>query len=186
MNPALFLENVDKTFPYHFAFRLGVGDSVEPSQEFIRRVDKDRIGREVLRKQIHHLFGLPVPQKAVVHEYAAQAASQGAVEEKREAALPEPDCTKETLECEFQSQHYWQLLEAAREQTSPIALYWRSLACRELADIAFDPQTSGGLLIALPATESDALLAGLRAGGVAAATRIGSVANSDRPVLRLV
>ncbi len=57
---------------------------------------------------------------------------------------------------------------------------------RELADIAFDPQTSGGLLIALPATESDALLAGLRAGGVAAATRIGSVANSDRPVLRLV
>lgn len=56
---------------------------------------------------------------------------------------------------------------------------------RELADIAFDPQTSGGLLVALPATECDALLAGLHARGVTAAKRIGSVAKSDRPVLRL-
>jgi selenide,water dikinase len=57
---------------------------------------------------------------------------------------------------------------------------------RELADIAFDPQTSGGLLFALPAAECDALLAALRSRGLAAAARIGTVAGAGRAVLRLV
>ena len=40
-------------------------------------------------------------------------------------------------------------------------------------DIAFDPQTSGGLLIALPATRADRLVKALRARGVDAATIVG-------------
>jgi len=40
-------------------------------------------------------------------------------------------------------------------------------------DVAFDPQTSGGLLIALPAARAGALLTRLRARGVAAATIVG-------------
>jgi selenide,water dikinase len=56
---------------------------------------------------------------------------------------------------------------------------------RELADIAFDPQTSGGLLVAIPMAEADALLAQLHSRGVSAAKRIGTVAKSDHPALRL-
>lgn len=44
---------------------------------------------------------------------------------------------------------------------------------RGYEDVAFDPQTSGGLLIALPAKRAQALVATLRARGVAAATVIG-------------
>ena len=45
-----------------------------------------------------------------------------------------------------------------------------------LREAAYDPQTSGGLLIALPAGEADSLLADLHARGLASAARIGSVA----------
>lgn len=43
-----------------------------------------------------------------------------------------------------------------------------------LADIAFDPQTSGGLLIALPGKDAPRLVKALRAAGVAAATVVGT------------
>lgn len=42
-------------------------------------------------------------------------------------------------------------------------------------EIAFDPQTSGGLLVAVAEEDADALVAALREAGVAAATRIGRV-----------
>jgi len=44
-----------------------------------------------------------------------------------------------------------------------------------LEEVAFDPQTSGGLLIALPAKDADRLVRKLKAAGVAAATTIGRV-----------
>jgi len=44
-----------------------------------------------------------------------------------------------------------------------------------LEEVAFDPQTSGGLLIALPAKAADRLVKKLKAAGVAAATTIGRV-----------
>ena len=44
-----------------------------------------------------------------------------------------------------------------------------------MQDLCFDPQTSGGLLIAVMAGEADSLLFALKAGGVAAATIIGEV-----------
>ena len=42
-------------------------------------------------------------------------------------------------------------------------------------EIAFDPQTSGGLLVALPAVDAPSALAALRAGGVVVATAVGWV-----------
>src|SRR6185503_6343778 len=43
----------------------------------------------------------------------------------------------------------------------------------DMVDIAFDPQTSGGLLIALPAEHAGALVEKLHASGIAAATQVG-------------
>jgi selenide,water dikinase len=42
-------------------------------------------------------------------------------------------------------------------------------------EIVFDPQTNGGLLVALPEAEAESALNALRAAGVAAASSIGSV-----------
>lgn len=56
---------------------------------------------------------------------------------------------------------------------------------RETADIAFDPQTSGGLLIALPNVAARDLVTNLHRRGVAHARIIGSVASSANPRIRL-
>ncbi len=45
----------------------------------------------------------------------------------------------------------------------------------DLVELAYDPQTSGGLLVALPAAEADAAVAGLHAAGVPSATWVGTV-----------
>jgi selenide,water dikinase len=45
----------------------------------------------------------------------------------------------------------------------------------DLVEVAFDPQTSGGLLAAIPTTTADAVLAALHAAGVASATIVGAV-----------
>jgi len=47
----------------------------------------------------------------------------------------------------------------------------------DLVELAFDPQTSGGLLIALPAGEAPALVEELQANGVGAAAIIGHAAH---------
>lgn len=54
-----------------------------------------------------------------------------------------------------------------------------------LVEVAFDPQTSGGLLIALPNAEALRLVAELRANGVAAATVVGRVILRGATVVRL-
>lgn len=56
---------------------------------------------------------------------------------------------------------------------------------REVADIVFDPQTSGGLLVSLPAAEAEALCAALRARGCPDARIIGSVRESERPAIAI-
>ncbi len=57
---------------------------------------------------------------------------------------------------------------------------------RELADVVFDPQTSGGLLIALESGAADEMLSALRDAGVADARVIGRVVTSERGLIRFV
>jgi selenide, water dikinase len=56
----------------------------------------------------------------------------------------------------------------------------------ELAEIAFDPQTSGGLLIAVPTNEATALLADLQASGHRDATIVGRVDKRGKFAIELV
>ncbi len=56
----------------------------------------------------------------------------------------------------------------------------------DLVEVALDPQTSGGLLIALPPDHADALVERLRADGVEAATRIGHATAAQEVSVRLV
>ena len=56
----------------------------------------------------------------------------------------------------------------------------------EQEELLFDPQTSGGLLIAVPADQSDALLDDLKSAGVEDAVAVGEVVESQRPLVRVV
>ena len=56
----------------------------------------------------------------------------------------------------------------------------------DLVEIALDPQTSGGLLIALPADDAGALVDTLRSRGVDGATRIGYATEAREVSVRLV
>jgi len=65
---------------------------------------------------------------------------------------------------------------------------WEIAAQRSAAeqDLLFDPQTSGGLLLAVPAAQTDDLIARLKKEGVATAVRVGEVVTADRPFIRVV
>lgn len=56
----------------------------------------------------------------------------------------------------------------------------------EQEEILFDPQTSGGLLFALPSDQADRLVEGLKAAGVSAAVCIGETVESPKPGIRVV
>ncbi|MCP4728340.1 MAG: selenide, water dikinase SelD, partial [bacterium] len=56
----------------------------------------------------------------------------------------------------------------------------------ELADIAFDPQTSGGLLIALSDEQASALVSELKSNGIKDAGIIAEVKKSGSKVMRIV
>lgn len=56
----------------------------------------------------------------------------------------------------------------------------------ELVEVALDPQTSGGLLIAVAADHADALVAELRARGIDAAARVGYATTAQDVSVRLV
>lgn len=51
--------------------------------------------------------------------------------------------------------------------------------------LLFDPQTSGGLLLAVPETQAEDVLAALKNSGVESAARVGRVLSADRPHLRV-
>jgi selenide, water dikinase len=61
----------------------------------------------------------------------------------------------------------------------------RSMAFEE-EELLFDPQTSGGLLLSVAQTETDALLAALLAAGVETAVCVGQVSEGARPLVRVV
>jgi len=57
---------------------------------------------------------------------------------------------------------------------------------REQEELLFDPQTSGGLLIALPASQADDLKKELKSAGVDAASRVGEVVSNGDPSVTVV
>ena len=65
---------------------------------------------------------------------------------------------------------------------------WEIAAQRSVAeeDLLFDPQTSGGLLLAVSAAQTDSLIARLKKEGVETAVRVGEVVASDKPHIRVV
>ena len=66
--------------------------------------------------------------------------------------------------------------------------FWKMVHQRSLKEeeLLFDPQTSGGLLLSLPAAEADDLLAALRDAGVDTAAGVGQVIGGDGPFVRVV
>jgi selenide,water dikinase len=60
-----------------------------------------------------------------------------------------------------------------------------SLAFEE-EELLFDPQTSGGLLISVPADQSDDLLTDLKQAGIDAAAQVGEVVEGRKPFVRVV
>ncbi len=52
--------------------------------------------------------------------------------------------------------------------------------------LLFDPQTSGGLLIAVPDSQADDLVAQLKNEGVETAVRVGEIVPAERPYIRVV
>ncbi len=55
------------------------------------------------------------------------------------------------------------------------------LLSREQEELLFDPQTSGGLLLSVPAEESDALIGELKRVGIRTVARIGEVTSANPP-----
>jgi selenide,water dikinase len=56
----------------------------------------------------------------------------------------------------------------------------------EEQDLLFDPQTSGGLLIAVPDSQADDLISLLKKEGLETAVRVGEVIAGERPYIRVV
>jgi selenide,water dikinase len=65
---------------------------------------------------------------------------------------------------------------------------WQMAGNRSSAEeeLLFDPQTSGGLLLSLPATQTDDLLTALKNGGVDMAARVGQVVGDGKPFVKVV
>jgi selenide,water dikinase len=65
---------------------------------------------------------------------------------------------------------------------------WEMAAQRSVAeeDLLFDPQTSGGLLLVVPAAQSDDLIARLKKEGIETAVQVGEVVAADQPFVRVV
>ena len=65
--------------------------------------------------------------------------------------------------------------------------FWKATAsiAFEEEELLFDPQTSGGLLHAVPAGQCDDLLTGLKAAGIEAAAHVGEVVESQKPLVRV-
>jgi selenide,water dikinase len=66
--------------------------------------------------------------------------------------------------------------------------FWEAAAnlTIEEEELLFDPQTSGGLLLAVPADQCDDLLNDLKKAGIEAATHVGDVVEAQEPLVRVV
>jgi len=57
---------------------------------------------------------------------------------------------------------------------------------REEEELLFDPQTSGGLLVSVPSTEADRLVAELKRAGIETADRVGEVVSGPQPSICII
>lgn len=66
--------------------------------------------------------------------------------------------------------------------------FWEAAAglAVEEKELLFDPQTSGGLLFAVPSGQCDDLLAGLKKAGIEAAAHVGEVVEGQGPFVKVV
>ncbi len=66
--------------------------------------------------------------------------------------------------------------------------FWKAAVrmAAEAEELLFDPQTSGGLLLAVPAGQCDELLAYLKKAGIEAAAQVGEVVEGQGPFVRVV
>jgi selenide,water dikinase len=66
--------------------------------------------------------------------------------------------------------------------------YFEAVGSRsaEQQELLFDPQTSGGLLLAVASSQADDLIAALKKEGVVAAARVGEVVDAERPRIRVL
>jgi selenide,water dikinase len=66
--------------------------------------------------------------------------------------------------------------------------FWKMIRSISLAEeeLLFDPQTSGGLLLSLPAAQADDLSAALKEAGVDTAARVGQVVGGGKPFVKVV
>jgi tetratricopeptide (TPR) repeat protein len=74
-------------------------------------------------------------------------ADWAATEEAKERKLPHPDCSTETLECDFVMGRYAQVIARTQQTHTPEAYYWRALASEKISHDAFTH------LSQLPATQ---------------------------------
>ena len=65
---------------------------------------------------------------------------------------------------------------------------WKMVQSRSLEEeeLLFDPQTSGGLLLSLPAAQADELQAALKEAGVETAARVGQVVGDGKPFVKVI
>ena len=63
---------------------------------------------------------------------------------------------------------------------------WLSPPPADLEPLLYDPQTAGGLLMAIPGAQADACVRALVDAGVPHARRIGEVVSADAPRLEVV
>jgi len=66
--------------------------------------------------------------------------------------------------------------------------FWETTTKRSIEEeeLLFDPQTSGGLLLSVPAVQVEDVIKELRKGGVEATAHVGEVVASNRPYVRVV
>jgi selenide,water dikinase len=55
-----------------------------------------------------------------------------------------------------------------------------------LRTLLYDPQTAGGLLIALPADQAEQLVLDLHAAGIFTASRIGEAVATEKPSIEVI
>ena len=74
------------------------------------------------------------------------------------------------------------------ERYSGAAGFWEMRANKspEEEALLFDPQTSGGLLIAVPDSQADDLITRLKKEGVETAVRVGEIVSGERPYVRVI